>query len=144
VLLFFWPLASVAFAAAFGYLIRASPCSPHIALSIAMSDALSVARQRLFDDAVSFTGPVALSVTIHRCFILGFHSLCALPSLWPFSACLCFNIICRHIHDAISFARPATFHVVVSAGAMLCFILSVGFVSILRTELAIPRYCLLH
>jgi len=38
---------------------------------------------------------------------------------------------------AISFAGPAAFHDVISAGAMLCFILSVGFVSILRTDLAI-------
>jgi hypothetical protein len=109
-----------------------------------MPDALSVARQRLFSDAVSFTGPVALSVTIHRCSILGFHSQCMLPSLWQFSACLCCDFICKQIHDAISFAGPAAFHDVVSAGAMLCFILSVGFVSILRTDLAIRLHGLLH
>ena len=44
---------------------------------------------------------------------------------------------CGDTHNAISFAGPAAFHDVISAGAMLCFILSVGFVSILRTDLAI-------
>ena len=78
-----------------------------------MPDALSVARQRLFSDAVSFTGPVALSVTIHRCSILGFHSQCLLPSLWQFSACLCCDFICKQIHDAFSFAGPAAFRDVV-------------------------------
>ena len=67
---------------------------------------------------------VVLSVAIQRLSVLIFH--------------LQANSRCDFI------AGPAAFHDVVSAGAMLCFILSVGFVSILRTELAIPRYCLLH
>ena len=79
-----------------------------------------------------------------RCSILGFHSLCMLPSLWQFSACLCCDFICRQIHDALSFAGPAAFTDVVSAGDMLCFILSVGFVSILRTDLSIRLHGFLH
>jgi len=41
-------------------------------------------------------------------------------------------------------AGPAAFHDMVSAGAMLCLVLSVGFVSILRTALAIQLYGLLY